>query len=110
MCRKFHGAPYATIAGIERKHFRWLQGEESLKEYTAPNGTVRTFCEHCGSSLMFSSPRAPESIVEMALGVFDGELPVQPSGHIFVGSGANWVTIPDGEPQFEAGRTSARLK
>jgi len=110
MCRKFHGAAYATIASVARKHFRWLQGEDCLKGYTAANGTTRTFCQHCGSSLTFSSPRQSNTIVEVALGAFDGELPERPSAHIFVGSGANWVSIPDGEPQFEAGRNSPRLK
>ena len=58
MCRKFHGAAFATLAEAWRKHFRWLSGEDSLKAYTASNGTTRLFCNHCGSSLMFSSPNA----------------------------------------------------
>lgn len=58
MCRKFHGAGFATIAGVPRSGFRWLSGREDLTEYTAVNGTVRNFCRHCGSSLFFSA-RAP---------------------------------------------------
>ncbi len=49
-----------------------------LKGYTAENGTTRTFCSHCGSSLTFSSPRAPEEEVEIALGAMDEEVPVEP--------------------------------
>ena len=59
MCRKFHGASFATIATIARAKFRWIAGEDALNGYTASNGTTRTFCRHCGSSIAFSSPRAP---------------------------------------------------
>lgn len=110
MCRKFHGAAYATFAGVPRSGFRWVAGERALKGYTAANGTTRTFCSHCGSSLMFSSPRASEEVVEIALGALDGDAPVKPDAHIFVASGANWTVVNDGLPQHEAGRNSPRIK
>jgi len=110
MCRKFHGAAYATIAGVSRSKFRWVEGENALKGYTAENGTTRTFCRHCGSSLMFSSPRAPEEVIEIALGAVDGDIPVEPNAHIFVGSGANWAMLSDDLPQYEEGRDGARVK
>ncbi len=110
MCRKFHGAAFATIAGVPRSGFRWVAGETALKAYTAINGTTRTFCRHCGSSLTFSSPNASPEVIEIALGTLDGDVPVKPDAHIFVGSGTNWTTLCDGLPQFEAGRDSARVK
>ena len=110
MCRKFHGAAFATIAGVSRSKFRWTAGEQALKGYKATNGTTRTFCNHCGSSLTFSSPRAAEDVIEIALGTVDGAVPVRPNAHIFVGSGANWAVPSDGLPQFEEGRGSARVK
>ncbi|MDH3379048.1 MAG: GFA family protein [Gammaproteobacteria bacterium] len=109
MCRKFHGAAYATIAGVPRSKFRWTAGEQALKGYKAKNGTTRTFCSRCGSSLTFSSPRALESVMEIALGTLDGDVPVQPNAHIFVGSGANWAMPSDDLPQFEEGRGSAKV-
>ncbi len=110
MCRKFHGAAYATIAGVSRSKFRWVEGEDALKGYTAENGTTRTFCHHCGSSLTFSSLRAPEEVIEIALGALDGDVPVEPDAHIFVGSGANWVVLSDDLPLYEEGRDSVRVK
>ena len=110
MCRKFHGASYATIASVSRSKFRWVEGEDALKGYTAENGTTRTFCNHCGSSLTFSSPRASEEVVEIALGTLDGDVAVEPDAHIFVGSGANWTVLNDGLPQYEEGRDSAEVK
>ena len=110
MCRKFHGAAFATIASVQRSMFRWLSGKDSLVGYIAPNGTTRTFCRHCGSSLLFSSPRADPDIVEIALGAFDGDVPIRPSAHIFVGSAANWTCIVDDLPQYETTRASAKVE
>ena len=42
MCRKFHGAAYGTLVGVSG--LKWISGIGHLKEFTAPNGTVRTFC------------------------------------------------------------------
>ena len=110
MCRKFHGAAFATLAEAWRKHFRWLSGEDSLKAYTASNGTTRLFCNHCGSSLMFSSPNADPDLVEMSLGCFDDEVPIKPDAHIYLGSGASWAHPDDDLPHYEAGRDSRRLR
>lgn len=110
MCRKFHGAAYATLAGARSAHFRWLRGEDRLKAYTAANGTTRRFCCECGSSLTFASPLADPDLVEIALGCFDGDVPVKPDAHIFVASGAAWARPDDGLPQYEAGRDSNRFR
>ena len=110
MCRKFHGASYATFAAVFHSNFRWVEGTDSLKGYTAENGTTRTFCRHCGSSLTFSSPRAPEEEVEIALGTMDVDVPIRPSAHIFVGSAANWTVVSDDLPQYEKARGSVEVK
>jgi len=110
MCRKFHGAAFASIASVPRSGFRWTKGEDALKDYAADNGTTRTFCHHCGSSLKFSSPRASQGEVEIALGAMDSDIPVKPDAHIFVGSAANWTELNDGLPRFVEGRSSARMK
>ena len=108
MCRKFHGAAFATIASV--KGFRWLQGENVLTAFVADNGTTRTFCSRCGSSLTFSTPKAPPDVVEVALAAFDDEVPVQPDAHIFVGSRAHWTVLDDSLPKFEAGRESQQAR
>lgn len=109
MCRKFHGAAYATITEAQRRHFRWTAGENLLKAYTADNGTTRKFCRHCGSSLTFASAATDPQLVEIALGCFDDDVPVKPDAHIFVASGANWARPDDDLPQYEAGRDGKRL-
>ncbi len=110
MCRKFHGAAYATIVGVSRSKFHWLEGKGALKQYTADNGTTRTFCGHCGSSLTFSSPKAPKEVIEIALGTVNGNVPVKPTAHIFVGSSASWTVMSDDLPRFKEGRDSAKVQ
>ena len=109
MCRKFHGAQFATIASVPRSAFHWIQGQEDVAEFTASNGTTRSFCRNCGSSLFFASPRADPEVIEVALAVFDDPVPITPDAHIFVSSGAAWSHIADGLPKYEDGRSSPRL-
>lgn len=110
MCRKFHGAAFATYGIAKKGNFRWLNGEEYLSSYLAPNGTTRKFCKHCGSSLIFSQSSNPKEVVEFAFGVLDSEIPDRPEAHIFVGSKANWNTIHDDLPQYLAGRNNEHKK
>lgn len=106
MCRKFHGAPFATFGSIKRQNFRWTTGERELKTWRSAdaNKTERSFCRHCGSSLTFFSPRASGECIEMALAAFDDELPIQPDAHIFVDSGASWFDDSTPLPRYPAGR------
>lgn len=108
MCRKFHGAAFATYGSVKRVNFRWVQGEALLAAYTAPNGTVRQFCRVCGSSLTFASPLADGDDVEIALGTLDTPLTTQkPDAHIYVAYKADWSIPCDGLPQYPEGRLSA---
>lgn len=109
MCRKFHGAVFATFASVPEADFTWVQGEALLSTYHAPNGTKRQFCSHCGSSLTFA-PSHKTGFVEVALGTLETPLDeVLPDAHIYVDSKANWSVICDGLPQFSEGRSSKRL-
>jgi len=70
---------------------------------------IREFCSHCGSSLTFSSPRAAEEVIEIALGAVDGDIPIEPDAHIFVGSCANWTVLSDDLPRHAEGRDGDRI-
>ena len=110
MCRRFHGAEYATFATVPIGAFRWVTGETSIRAYQAPNDTVRRFCGTCGSSLTFQPSGPATGDVEVALGLVEGPLPVQPDAHIFVASSASWTDIQDQLPRFEAGRDSLDMR
>ncbi|MFZ1385890.1 MAG: GFA family protein [Thiolinea sp.] len=109
MCRKFHGAAFASFASVKRENFQWLQGETEIAAYQAPNGTVRRFCKHCGSSLTFAPSVDAVEVVEISLGTLETPINQQPDAHIYVGSKASWSVIADGLPQYEEGRSSRCL-
>jgi hypothetical protein len=98
MCRRFHGAAFATYAKIGVEHFRWLAGQDLLAVYETSPGIGWAFCSICGSSLGL-----PErgKLSEITLGTLDSDPGVRPSKHIFVGSKAAWHEITDSLPQHE---------
>ena len=108
MCRKFHGAAFATLGEAKSDKFRWTKGEELLVSYKAPNGTVRKFCKVCGSSMTFAPSNDSGELIEFALGTLDSEIDLRPDAHIYVGSKANWFEVSDDLPQYKSGRTSGR--
>ncbi len=108
MCRKFHGAAFATLASAPNSGFRWLSGSDLLQDYRAKNGTVRTFCRQCGSSLTFTTPKAP-NYVEVALATLDDDCPVTPNANIFVKFGVSWAPIAPGSPCYAEARNSPAL-
>jgi hypothetical protein len=62
---------------------KWISGKGLLKEFTAPNGTVRTFCSECGSSLGFRVKGESLKEIELAISTFDSDIPVIIDAHIF---------------------------
>ena len=106
MCRKFHGAAFATLAEAKTENFRWVTGENYLKSYLAPNGTTRKFCENCGSSLIFVPSNDTGELVEFSLGSLDSDIELKPDAHIYTDFGANWYEISDKLPRYAEGRDS----
>src|SRR5688572_23237381 len=49
MCRKHHGAPFATFVAAAHSGFRWRSGEDAVGTYASSPQGVRTHCRHCGS-------------------------------------------------------------
>ena len=48
-CRRLHGAPFVTFAGISRDGFRYVSGESDVKVYASSEKNDRYFCGTCGS-------------------------------------------------------------
>lgn len=108
MCRKFHGAAFATFGEAKTENFHWLSGKEQLKDYDGENGTKRQFCSTCGSSLIFVPSNDTGKYVEFALGTLDSEIENKPDVHIFTNYGSCWFKITNELPQFQEGRDSAK--
>lgn len=99
MCRRFHGAAFATYAMVSAEDFRWLSGQELLSVYESSPGNGWAFCRVCGSSLGLPSHG---KLISLALGTLDKDPGVRPEYHIFVGSKAAWHDITDTLPQHNA--------
>ena len=104
MCRKFHGAAFGTLVAVNNLH--WLTGEALLKDYTASNGSIRTFCKECGSSLGFRTKGQARDALEVAIATFDETIPVKIDAHIYTDYKACWHEISDLLTQHKEGRHS----
>ena len=104
MCRKFHGAAFATFGEVKAENFRWLLGQELLQSYVAENKTSRQFCKNCGSSLIFIAVDSDQSVIEFSLATLDSEPTRQPDVHVYTAHKAPWYEITDNLPQFDNGR------
>lgn len=102
-CRKFHGAAFSTFGEARIKDLEWLTGQAFLKSFVAANGSKRQFCSHCGSSLTFQ-PAKHLDIIEISLATLDGNYPLSPDAHVFLGSQVPWMPIDDELPKFAKNR------
>ena len=108
MCRKFHGAAFATFGEARTENFHWVNGKDQLKNYVGENGTKRLFCSTCGSSLIFVPSNDTGEYVEFALGTLDSEIENIPDAHIFTNYSSCWFQITDELPQHQESRNSAK--
>jgi hypothetical protein len=101
MCRKSHGAPFATYVGAEAAGFRWRSGEEHIVRYRSSDTVDRGFCARCGSVVpdTFAGGKA----WSIPVGCLDQDPGVRPSSHTFVASKALWYVLPnDGLERYDA--------
>ncbi len=97
MCRKHHGAMFATFLGGKADGFRWIAGEDQVATYRSSANGLRPFCRICGSVLPVVLPQLGMSFVPA--GNLEGDPGIRPERHMFAGSGAPWFPITDSLPQ-----------
>ena len=100
MCRKHHGAAFATFVSAPLAGFRWLSGQSECDTYQSSAEATRPFCRRCGSV-------TPTLLPQLDLGLcpagnLEGDLGLKPQAHWFVGSKAPWYSISDHLPQHDA--------
>jgi hypothetical protein len=100
MCRKHHGASFATFVAAPFAAFRWIAGADQVARYQSSEQGVRPYCRRCGSVAPTLMPEAGFAIAPA--GNLEGDLGIRPQMHAFVGSKAPWYTITDSVPQHEA--------
>lgn len=99
MCRRHHGAAFATFVTVPLSGFRWVAGEGALSTYQSSAYGKRTFCNKCGSVMPVVEPDT--GIAFCPAGNLDGELGLQPEGHRFVDSRIPRQATADMLPQHE---------
>jgi len=99
MCRKAHGAAFATFVTSQGANFRWTRGQALIETYESSAELERVFCRVCGSSLVILEPGTGDVFV--VAGTLDEDPAIRPSSHIFVGSKAPWLEILDECPRFD---------
>jgi hypothetical protein len=95
MCRKAHGAAFATYASGDAARFEWLAGEGSIVRFESSPGVERSFCRQCGSVV----PSRFGVTISLPAGNLDGDPGVRPSCHIFTAQAAPWHRIADDLPR-----------
>ena len=98
MCRRQHGAAFASYADFDPADFQWISGKALLRLYETESGDGWCFCGECGSSLAGTENGRVTSIT---LGTVNGDPGIEPESHIFAGSRAQWDRICDDLPQFD---------
>ena len=98
MCRKHHGAPFASFVDVSEHGFRWTSGEHSVIDYPSSATRQRRACEVCGSV----APAPMGDRVLLPAGNLLGDLDAATAMHVFVGSKAVWHSIEDALPQHVA--------
>jgi len=101
ICRRLHGAAFASWGGVSRNAFRFVCGENDLKAYAYSERSDSLFCKHCGSRVLVDF-KTEQDRLYVAMGTVDGDVKCPPGYHQFVGSKASWFKIHDDLPQHDA--------
>ena len=94
--RRAHGAVYATYVGSWRKRFRIVSGKAAIARYEdAASKSVRSFCAHCGTQLIYERARSPH-MVNIPRALFAARTGRQPLYHVGIEELQEWAWT--GEP------------
>lgn len=103
-CRKISGEFTSTGAVVRRSSLD-IEGADGLGAYYTSKSFRREFCRTCGCYLFAYEDSEPELMYFAPATLDGGRHPGHAPGtesHIYVRSKAEWETIADGLPQFEA--------
>ncbi len=87
MCQKAAGAPFASLAEIDKGDFTWTQGQPAA--FRSSSIAERDFCNRCGTPLSFRRIDGPR--IEIMTGAFDRPDRVVPTRQYGTESRLGWV-------------------
>jgi len=86
-----HGSAYATYVGSWRSRFRLVRGAKSITRYEdAKARTVRSFCAHCGTPVLYERARAPK-MVNIPRALFANRTGREPRYHLNLPERVEWA-------------------
>lgn len=93
MCQKASGAPFASLAEIDRAHFTWTRGQPAA--FSSSTIAERDFCATCGTPLSFRNT-TNGSRIEIMTGAFDRPDRIVPTRQYGTEARLGWVVgIPN---------------
>jgi len=104
-CRRGNGTAFSANARVQRSQWSIEGPRDQITEYEHKPGLFKAFCAKCGSPLYARSSHDPDDI-RVRIGGFEGDLDVQITGHVWVGSKAEWYVIEDSIPCYAEAITS----
>lgn len=102
LCRKTHGAAFASFAICPRDGHRYVAGAELVRSHDSSADARRSFCSVCGTPLSWVAKDGPRADW-LAFPVATLDTPVRPlkQKHIHTGSQVSWLTLHDDWPRHE---------
>lgn len=100
ICRRIHGAVFASFAIVRPQHFAVERGDDQLTRYDSTPGCHRYFCRRCGGHIYSRVDKLPDDLF-YTIGTIDGGAHPGPgpARHICVASKIPWWPITDDLPQ-----------
>ncbi len=99
LCRKISGTAGNATMIVPLAQFRWLAGQDRVREYKTDTRLASHFCTNCGSQV--PGTHEEMQMAGVPAGGLDADPGVPVGVHIFVGSKAAWDVIGDDAPQYD---------
>lgn len=84
-----------TFVGYKKEQ---ISSQGNFKEYASSEKVNRSFCENCGSPILYVNKEHPESLF-LSIGLFDDQSSFKVQKHIWTKQKPAWVHICDDAPQ-----------
>jgi hypothetical protein len=105
-CQTSSGSAFNTTMVSEAYNLRLLKGEpKAYDTFKGGGGESYDFnvCGDCGVGLWGNVHGQSNGLVYVRGGTLDETKELEPAAHIYTKSKQNWVSIPEGVPQFNEG-------
>ena len=100
MCRKAHGAAFATYVSVPAVAHAFTEGGSLLRSYRSSPDVTRTFCAGCGSPLAWQRHVGEFSAwLSFPLGTLDSAYLPRTQKHVHADAKAPWHVIGDDGPR-----------